>query len=38
MQYIVGEAGSLVYIKELVSYIDVYLHQNVQISTVNTTL
>ena len=38
MQYIVEEAGSLVYIKELASYFDVSLHQNVQNSTVNTTV
>ena len=38
MQYIVEEAGSLVYIKELVSYFDVSLHQNVHYSTVSTTV
>ena len=37
MQYIVEEAGSLVYIKELASYFDISLHQNVKNSTLNTT-
>ena len=38
MQYIVEEAGSLVYIKELASSSDISLHQNVQNITVNTTV
>ena len=38
MQYIVEEAGSLEYIKELASYLDVSLHQNIQNSTVNATV